>query len=71
MTQKIIVVMGTRPEAVDAGTALLVGTDRDTSVAQTNRLLDDPDFFDTMAVVHNPFGDGFARTRIVEVPFDA
>ena len=54
-----------RPEAVEAGTAKLVGTHADTVVAATNQLLDDPDTYQGMARVISPFGDGHAAERIV------
>lgn len=56
-----------RPEAVDAGTVLLVGTDTDKIVAEANRLLDDPTAYEIMARAHNPYGDGLACSRIVEI----
>ena len=56
-----------RPEGVEAGTAKLVGTDADTIVAEANRLLDDPAAYAAMARAHNPFGDGKAAARIVEL----
>jgi len=56
-----------RPEGVEAGTAKLVGTDADCIVAETERLLDDPAAYDAMAHAHNPFGDGQATQRIVEL----
>ena len=56
-----------RPEGVAAGTALLVGTDPDRILAEANRLLDDADAYDAMARAHNPFGDGKATARIVEL----
>ncbi|MEB3331716.1 MAG: UDP-N-acetylglucosamine 2-epimerase (non-hydrolyzing) [Synechococcaceae cyanobacterium] len=55
-----------RPEAVDAGTALLIGTDSDDIERETSRLLDDPEAYGAMARAHNPFGDGHASARIVE-----
>ena len=55
-----------RPEAVEAGTALLVGTDARQIVAQTSRLLRDKDHYRRMSQAHNPFGDGRASERIVE-----
>ena len=55
-----------RPEAVEAGTALLVGTDADRIVAETRRLLRDPNHYRDMSRAHNPFGDGRASQRIVE-----
>ena len=56
-----------RPEGIEAGTARLVGTDPTRIVAQTERLLDDPAAHAAMARAHNPFGDGRAAERIVEV----
>ena len=55
-----------RPEAVAAGTVRLVGTDPDKIVAETQRLLDDEDWYITMARAHNPYGDGQAARRIVK-----
>ncbi len=56
-----------RPEGVQAGTARLVGTDADRIVQEANRLLDDPEAYEAMAKAHNPFGDGKATQRIVEL----
>lgn len=53
-----------RPEGVAAGTAKLVGADAATIVAETNRLLDDPEAYRRMATAHNPYGDGTASARI-------
>ncbi len=55
-----------RPEGVEAGTARVVGTDPERIVAETNRLLDDPQAYETMARAANPYGDGHAAERIVE-----
>lgn len=54
-----------RPEAVQAGTVLLVGTEVERIVAETVRLLDDRSAYGRMSVVHNPYGDGRASERIV------
>lgn len=54
-----------RPEAVAAGTARLVGTDRATIVAVAGELLTDPAAHQRMRAVRNPFGDGHAAARIV------
>ncbi len=54
-----------RPEAVEAGTARLVGTETADIVRETFRLLDDPDAYAAMARAVNPFGDGHAAERIV------
>lgn len=53
-----------RPEAVEAGTVKLVGTDSDLIVAEITSLLDDPTAYDAMAKAHNPYGDGLAASRI-------
>ena len=60
-----------RPEGVLAGTARLVGTDREKIVAETFLLLDDADHYLAMSRAHNPFGDGRASERIVKVMLDA
>jgi UDP-N-acetylglucosamine 2-epimerase (non-hydrolysing) len=53
-----------RPEAVEAGTVKLVGTDEDAIVAHAMCLLDDPAAYDSMARALNPYGDGMAAQRI-------
>lgn len=53
-----------RPEAVDAGTVKLVGTDADLIVRETSKLLDDQAAYDAMSRAHNPYGDGLASQRI-------
>jgi UDP-N-acetylglucosamine 2-epimerase (non-hydrolysing) len=55
-----------RPEAVDAGTVKLVGTDTAAIVAESARLLDDNAAYQAMSRAHNPYGDGNAAGRIVE-----
>lgn len=60
-----------RPEAIEAGTARLVGTDPERIVAETKRLLDDPVAYRAMARAVNPFGDGHAAERIVAALIDA
>ncbi len=54
-----------RPEAVDAGTARLIGTDSATILAETSNLLEHEGAYEAMARAHNPFGDGYASERIV------
>lgn len=56
-----------RPEAVDAGTVLLVGTETDAMASAAERLLDDAAFYDKMAHAVNPYGDGKAAARIAEI----
>lgn len=56
-----------RPEAVAAGTALLVGTDKEMILAALNRLLDDADYYENFGKITNPFGDGKASGRIIEI----
>ncbi len=55
-----------RPEALDAGTVKLVGTDYNLIVSEVSRLLDDETYYNTMAQATNPYGDGRACERIVE-----
>ncbi len=55
-----------RPEAVAAGTVLLVGTQRERIVAEVERLLADPDHHASFARRINPYGDGQASERIVQ-----
>jgi UDP-N-acetylglucosamine 2-epimerase len=55
-----------RPEAIEAGTAMLIGTRRDRIVTESLRLLDDEAHYASMSRAHNPYGDGKANARIVE-----
>lgn len=55
-----------RPEAVDAGTVLLVGTEEDLIVTKALELLNNKESFDKMSKLHNPYGDGKACERIVK-----
>ncbi|MCT9869162.1 non-hydrolyzing UDP-N-acetylglucosamine 2-epimerase [Paenarthrobacter aurescens] len=54
-----------RPEAVDAGTVTLIGTDEEKIVKEVDRLLNQQDAFDAMANAVNPYGDGKAAERTV------
>jgi UDP-N-acetylglucosamine 2-epimerase (non-hydrolysing) len=56
-----------RPEAIEAGTANLVGTDRHRIVAEAECLLHDPEAYRAMAQAGSPFGDGQAAERIVNI----
>jgi UDP-N-acetylglucosamine 2-epimerase (non-hydrolysing) len=55
-----------RPEAVEAGTVKLVGTDYDLIVSEVSKLLDNPTYYNAMAQATNPYGDGLASKRIIE-----
>ncbi len=55
-----------RPEALEAGTLKLAGTDTDRIVALTTELLDDAHAYDAMAGAANPYGDGHACERIAD-----
>jgi len=59
-----------RPEAVEAGTARLVGSDSDRILAETSRLLHDEKAYRSMSRQANPFGDGRASQRIVQALLD-
>lgn len=65
----VLVMRGTteRPEALEAGTVKLVGTDYDKIVSEVSALLDNQDYYDTMSKAVNPYGDGLACGRIVEI----
>ena len=56
-----------RPEAVDAGSVKLVGTDVRAIVGSVKSLLDDPEEYQTMANAISPYGDGFAASRILKI----
>lgn len=56
-----------RPEALEAGTVKLVGTDYDRIVSEVSALLDDSAYYDRMSKAVNPYGDGLACKRIVDV----
>lgn len=60
-----------RPEGVEAGTALLVGTDRHRIANEAFRLLDDKAAYATMSRAHNPYGDGKAAERIARIVIGA
>lgn len=55
-----------RPEAVSAGTVILVGTNKDLIVEECTSLLTDTARYQSMSALHNPYGDGKACKRIVE-----
>lgn len=55
-----------RPEALEAGTVKLVGTDHDLIVSEVSRLLEDQEYYDRMSHAVNPYGDGKACGRIVD-----
>ena len=55
-----------RPEAVNSGTVILVGTNKDLIVKKSLQLLKNDDLFNEMSKLHNPYGDGLASKKIVE-----
>ena len=55
-----------RPEAVEAGTVLLVGTDEELIVSKALDLLNNNEKFEKMSKLHNPYGDGLASNRILK-----
>jgi UDP-N-acetylglucosamine 2-epimerase (non-hydrolysing) len=56
-----------RPEAVDAGTVILVGANRERIVANVSELLENDTTYKRMSRAHNPYGDGKACERIIDV----
>ncbi len=57
--------MTERTEAVDAGTVILVGTDKEKIVNKTSELIEDNTLYKTVSQAHNPYGDGAAAKKIV------
>ncbi len=55
-----------RPEAVDAGTVILVGTNKEFIVKECNDLLKNTNRYQKMSALHNPYGDGKACQRIAK-----
>lgn len=55
-----------RPEAVDAGTVKLVGTNYELIIKEVSRLLEDESYYHSMAQASNPYGDGLACERIIK-----
>ncbi|TPE39987.1 non-hydrolyzing UDP-N-acetylglucosamine 2-epimerase [Pontibacter mangrovi] len=55
-----------RPEAVEAGTVILVGTNENLIVSETIDLLENEQRYNAMCMLHNPYGDGKATKRIIE-----
>ncbi len=56
-----------RPEAVEAGTVKLVGTEVEIITQELDRLLNDPSAYDLMSRAHNPYGDGKSCKRILDI----
>lgn len=56
-----------RPEAVEAGTVILVGTEKNKIIEECQNLLDDPTLYNKMSALKNPYGDGNACEKIVEI----
>jgi len=55
-----------RPEAVEAGTVILVGTNKKLIISKTQDLLNNKNKYEKMSRLHNPYGDGTASKKIVE-----
>ena len=56
-----------RPEAIDAGTAKVIGTERQSIIDEVTSLIYDQNQYNKMIVHENPFGDGNAARRIVDI----
>ena len=56
-----------RPEAVEAGTVEIVGSNNQRIIESVSRLVNDKKHYQTMSRAHNPYGDGFACKRIVDI----
>jgi UDP-N-acetylglucosamine 2-epimerase (non-hydrolysing) len=62
--KKIVLVFGTRPEAGDAGTVKLVGTDANEIITNMHIVLTNSSIYNQMSQAHNPYGDGKAGEKI-------
>lgn len=56
-----------RPEAIEAGTVRLVGSETERIITEVDQLITNAKNYDKMSKSHNPYGDGLASTRIIEV----
>ena len=56
-----------RPEGIEAGTVKLVGTDKDNIIKSIMELLDNSEYYESMSKAVNPYGDGRAASRIIDV----
>ena len=56
-----------RREGIDAGTAKLVGTNKDVIVNSVVQLIEDHDYYDGMSKANNPYGDGTSSKKIIQV----
>ena len=56
-----------RPEALEAGTVKLVGTDYDKIVNEVSALLENDEYYNSMSKAVNPYGDGLACERIIDI----
>ena len=56
-----------RPEAIAAGTVKLVGTEKARIISEVTHLLENPDTWQAMSLAHNPYGDGQASQRIIQL----
>ncbi len=54
-----------RPEAVKEGTVILVGINTEEIISEAKKLLHNPEYYNRMSLLHNPYGDGKATARIV------
>lgn len=66
MKSKILIVLGTRPEALDVGTVKLVGTNTELIIKEAQELIDDKEAYALMRKASNPYGDGKACEKIVK-----
>jgi len=55
-----------RPEALEAGTVKLVGTNRELIIEQVSKLIENQNYYNEMSRANNPYGDGLASKRIIE-----
>ena len=67
LMKTVMVVFGTRPEGIKAGTLKLVGTNEQTIYENFKLLLENEDAYNAMSQASNPYGDGLACMRIADI----
>lgn len=69
LNKPVIILRGKteRPELVEAGGAKLVGSDQELIFREVNKLIEDKDYYQRMVNIENPFGDGTAAEKIIEI----
>ena len=63
MKKKVLIVFGTRPEAIEVNAVKLVGTNKTNIIREVRKLLLEKDIYNSVSAKHNPYDDGLATDR--------